>query len=1230
MKGDFSRWRFDERSNAQGVLQQQGRVLLDADWNAQERLSQRWRDEAGRAAFGSGVAAVAADWGDSFKVLEAEVQAVGGVRLLVAPGQVWADGWLTYLRGEAPNPEAPVERIAEFLGDPLQPVPADPGAAGTRDAVILEIHREALNAFQSPHELLEAALGGVDTTERVLAAIRWRLYRMAEGETCDSLDLADDLESRGRLTARLQPTVVVPGDCPVVQGGGYTGFEHNLYRIEIAEVAPAAGGPFFKWSQFNGGLVGRGTFDVAQRKLRITANDQPILRSGLTDFYLEVLAPGPDRPPAPAAVDLERTAELAETWDLIYAARVSLANDGQIDLPAPGDVDELFGSIPTPADQGFFFRLWNGLELVSAFPLGGGQELRDGIQLELDSPAAREYVARDYWTFPVRVGQDDETLLDQAPPEGVVHVRVPLAELDWSGAAGPITAGDGEIEDCRRVFQPLTKLSRCCTYRVGDGVHSHGDFTNIQQAIDALPPEGGRVCVLPGSYEENVLIENRECVTLEGCGKSSVIVSPDPVGGGNVPPVAAPVITIRGSREIRVEGLLVRAHASGIGVLVEESVGRTIGLAVDDASLPDRPRRRAPFAVREIRLAQLTVRAAERSGIEVRGGKRIAIERNHVQMEDVATDWPAITLQAEDVLVRENELRVGPASAETEPPVAADLTAPLRLTISRDQRLGFFRTGTARGDLIAAHAGVGGLWLRGDCERIRVIDNLIEGGIGNGITLGHIELRLAATEFRFFYGVTGWFTVAPDDPCGPCGPGTGSIPPRGDGDPDDTILLAGPPLRDLLIERNRIAHMGLNGISVIGFFETDEQGTVSIDEMTVIGNDIQGCLRRPLQQIPDEMVERMGFGGLVLDDVETLIVRDNRIEDNGPDHIEPVTGAYVQHVEGAEFSRNRILNNGAKTPQSSRSAKQGPRGGIYVEHAVAPTFDVGPKAAATVTTAPLGPTSQWLRSVRGPAAVKVHDNVVSAPTGRALTISALGPVSVVGNQLTSHGVAPGTSTLVASTVQILNLGVAIDLFGFVFLSFAGVRQGKTTSAFSDNLFDSVSQPPVDNANASTSFSVNQASAGTGLLANLLLNGNVLFANNQCVLDLFERGAEFAFSSILIASLDDVAFENNQCDAGLIDDIIISQSLVFGITMRMIGNRFKEGLVNALLSAITFGLLNDTSHNQATHCILPIAPNPANRVVTGNLILANDPAVLAAIQKVFGRWLSCERWLGQLG
>ena len=44
MKGDFSRFTFDERSQYSRVLMQQGRVAVDADWNEQQAIT-RYRTE---------------------------------------------------------------------------------------------------------------------------------------------------------------------------------------------------------------------------------------------------------------------------------------------------------------------------------------------------------------------------------------------------------------------------------------------------------------------------------------------------------------------------------------------------------------------------------------------------------------------------------------------------------------------------------------------------------------------------------------------------------------------------------------------------------------------------------------------------------------------------------------------------------------------------------------------------------------------------------------------------------------------------------------------------------------------------------------------------------------------------------------------------------------------------------------------------------------------------------
>ena len=98
------------------------------------------------------------------------------------------------------------------------------------------------------------------------------------------------------------------------------------------------------------------------------------------------------------------------------------------------------------------------------------------------------------------------------PPHGVRRWLTPLAVIDWPGGLS-----DGTVDsDCRETFPPLTRLRNCCTYTVGDGTTSFGQFQSIQDAVDALPAEGGQICVLPGLYLEAVRIVNRKNVTITG------------------------------------------------------------------------------------------------------------------------------------------------------------------------------------------------------------------------------------------------------------------------------------------------------------------------------------------------------------------------------------------------------------------------------------------------------------------------------------------------------------------------------------------------------------------------------------------------------------------------------------------------------------------------------------------------------------------------------------------
>ena len=274
MQGDFSVLNFDphehERGvspadqgvlrNLSGVLHQQGRLITDGDLIENELLELGWNGQAGRDIIGAGVCAVPATEPQGFRVESAALED-GQVRVTLRPGRAWADGILTRLAGSASNPLAPVERLATYFGPPLSTPAPTPGQIddGVRDAVILEVSEEALHGFQYPQRLIEPALGGPDTSERAFVNFRIRLLRLAADEDCNTIlaRLRDDPSSKGRLTASLAPVVALVGDCPVVGGGGYTGFEHHLYRIEIAD-SPAAAPARFKWSQWNGGLVGRG------------------------------------------------------------------------------------------------------------------------------------------------------------------------------------------------------------------------------------------------------------------------------------------------------------------------------------------------------------------------------------------------------------------------------------------------------------------------------------------------------------------------------------------------------------------------------------------------------------------------------------------------------------------------------------------------------------------------------------------------------------------------------------------------------------------------------------------------------------------------------------------------------------------------------------------------------------------------------------------------------------
>ena len=529
MTGDFSKWYFDRKNNFNGVLHQQGRVLLDSDWNDQTRIINDWQNQAGRDIIGPGVAAIPASDPDALEVKHAHVRRISDVVIIsVIPGRGWVDGLAVCL-------ECDKSKRVKFAATYIQDIDVSTIHNGIRDAVILEVWQEAVNGFQMPDKLIEPALGGPDTTERVHTGMALRLLRLEEGDTCENIreELKDDFSQKGKLKVTLQPPTEPDDVCPEVEGGGYTGFEHNLYRIEIAEVndrIPTS----FKWSQFNGGLVGLGTFDSTNNKVIITANLQAIMTSGLSEFYLEALDKDPDR----------------DHWKVIYGINVTLNKNNELDL----DPSSIFGFIPKSKDP-VFFRLWNEIRKIGEFQIESGSEvepheLYDGIRLEFDDPDRTDYKPGDYWTFPVRAGgiKNHKVLIYPQPPEGIHYHRVPLAILNWKQR----NFKQVEITDCRQLFPPLNNITasdvhfdneRCqlpnaktvqdaldnlCKWHWGGCTLVVTPGTGWEKIFDRIGDgQHAKICFQVGEYllQRPLTLKNKGNIMISGCGAGTRIIA---------------------------------------------------------------------------------------------------------------------------------------------------------------------------------------------------------------------------------------------------------------------------------------------------------------------------------------------------------------------------------------------------------------------------------------------------------------------------------------------------------------------------------------------------------------------------------------------------------------------------------------------------------------------------------------------------------------------------------
>lgn len=528
MKGDISRSTFERAKHYTGVRMQQGRVLLDSEWNEQIDVAAHLDASANIDIIGpSGASRINGGF--------AVVPVPGD--LILTPGRMWVEGVLVECDGGEWS-------AASLDGTDTVELTAWPGHASRYDVGLwLEIDgllggndttiygrilstssATRIVRFTAPIDTL------VDTVQRVrpvysyatqphdpeppnttvaddmrsldgtvvpefvvyldvwthhLTAVEeesireialggpdtttrtqtvWRVRLELGSDDC--ADIVSPVHD-SRLAAQTAPVAEPPNPCIVPSQAGYRGLANQLYRVEV-HAEGGDGVASFKWSSDNGAFV----FGVEETPVAGQASQLRLHSLGRDDHY------------GLRANDwVELIDERLEMHGLPgVMARVAITpqqNNRILDLdPAtlpPGtDFTDPTNS-PIDLTRRPRVRKWAADEVT--IDAGDVIPLEAGIEVVFSGTAFR---TGEYWLIPARTAINEETgdiewpRFDNKsvplPPRGITHTFAALADV----MPGDQPGDPWEIEDCRPLFSPLTAPE--FYYVSGDGQEAMPDL----------------------------------------------------------------------------------------------------------------------------------------------------------------------------------------------------------------------------------------------------------------------------------------------------------------------------------------------------------------------------------------------------------------------------------------------------------------------------------------------------------------------------------------------------------------------------------------------------------------------------------------------------------------------------------------------------------------------------------------------------------------------------------
>jgi hypothetical protein len=606
MRGDFTRFSHQPGKHYAAVLMQQGRVALDADRNEEvDILDQRWRRQTIDTIGACGVPKHA----PGFEISVTP----DGTDLRIAKGRIYVDGILCELDTETRYLDQP--DLPAPLPQPLEAV------VGRTDLVFVDVWRRHITAIEDPN-LREVALGGPDTTTRLQTVAQVKVLSDVGTIGChDQADKWDSLTapSAGRMSAHAKSVPDPDDPCLIRPGAGFRGLENRLYRVEV-HTPGARGTATFVWSRDNGSVLASVDRFVSATQIQVGSlgRDQTLgFKKGdrveVSSDLTELLGTHGTMAKVDHVDEVRRVLTLSEN--------VSAHNHNGKFHPRVRRWDQPGDPIPIPTTDP-----WIPLE--------------DGVEVCF---TAGPFRPGDAWVIPARTATGQVEGFTDQPPRWTTHHYCRLALVTWAKAEDG-TWSDTRVRRCATRFLPLTELpsgESCCDVTVGDETTTNADFADIQAAVDSLAG-GGRVCILPGSYQlQDPVVIHADDLIIAGCDGRTQVIAPS----------GAPAFVVEECSRFRLAGLGV--HADSPGATVQAT--RCDGLEVHDCELANTGDGGAALVVSDsTAVSVLDCRLAARRGLSLQAG-RARVTGNQLSGGGI---W--LREGSADVLVEGNVIAGGP------------------------------------------------------------------------------------------------------------------------------------------------------------------------------------------------------------------------------------------------------------------------------------------------------------------------------------------------------------------------------------------------------------------------------------------------------------------------------------------------------------------------------------------------------------------------------------------